>query len=479
MAAEEVFVKEGYVRVRLWGLPIIFGLMFTVMFIVPALLYEPPLVITLSRGVIEQFDSSAIWAGVACSFVWSAAFMLVAWTGTRQDTQELPMTYEFGKLRRTFYWLAYGGIAATLFRQVFSWPASIQAYVHLLGLLPLFALAAGRIILAAYPTQISRGTRYSIYIALTLTLVAFGGFGLLLGNVIWVVIAAVCMLWLSHALGDSLKRQAITAVLVLIVLGAGILGKNHIRETVFRGPYQPLPLATLIDIVTPRDGYVERLQHTLKQTRHDIRVEGRERPPRSMESLLATWKIVDPNMGTLRIPIANEEARYFMAMGIGRVSHLGSLLIVKRNTPAHIPYSGLATYEPVFWLVVPRIIFPNKPVNTLGHDFGVRYGYLSESDNTTSVNMDVVSEAWASGGWMMIVLSALAVGAVVFAVLRIASLAKDGLATAFAGTVIAITLPTVESGAAFMIGGLVHASVLAAALWVLFRTMARPARKSP
>jgi hypothetical protein len=304
--------------------------------------------------------------------------------------------------------------------------------------------------------------------------VAFGGFGLLLGNVIWIVIAALCMLWLSHAFGDSLKKQAMTAVLVLVVLSAGILGKNHIRETVFRGPYQPLALDTLAGVITPGDGYMERLLHTLKQTRHDIRVEGRERSPRSMESLLHVWNIVDPNMGTLRIPIANEEARYFMAMGVARVSHLGSLLVVRRGTPDRIPFWGLTTYEPVFWLVVPRIIFPSKPVNASGHDFGVRYGWLSEGDHSTSINMDVVSEAWASGGWMMIVLSALALGAVVSVILHVARSAKDGLVLAFGGMVIAISLPVVESGTAYMIGGLVHASVLAAVLLVLIRLVARP-----
>lgn len=470
-------MEEGYLRVRLWGLPIIFGLMFVTMFLVPALLYKPPIVITLSGGMIERFDASAIWVGVACSLVWLAAFIATAWAGTRQDMQELSLPYEARKLLRVFFWLAYGGAAAALFRQIFSWPASIQAYIHLLGLLPLFALVTGRIILMAYPAQLSRCARVSIYVALTVTLVAFAGFGLLLGNAVWVVIVAVCMLWLSHALGDSLKKQAVTTVLVMVVLGASVIGKNHIRETVFRGPYQALPLDALAGVMTPGDGYMKRVLDTLKQTRHDIRVEGKERPPRSMENLLNTWKIVDPNMGTLRIPIADEEARYFIAMGVARASHLGSLLVVIRNTPAHVPYWGLATYKPVFWLIVPRIVFPDKPANTSGHDFGVRYGYLSEGDNSTSINMDVVSEAWASGGWVMILLSAMVVGAVVSVVLRVARLANDGLAIVFSGAVIAIALPTAESGAAFMIGGLAHASVLAAALWVLFQLIARPARK--
>jgi hypothetical protein len=71
---------------------------------------------------------------------------------------------------------------------------------------------------------------------------------------------------------------------------------------------------------------------------------------------------------------------------------------VLKRTPSLVPFWGGETYLPMFTKFIPRILWPGKPIENLGHDFGVRYGLLRQSDKITSINTPVIVEMYVNFG---------------------------------------------------------------------------------
>ena len=93
-----------------------------------------------------------------------------------------------------------------------------------------------------------------------------------------------------------------------------------------------------------------------------------------------------------------------------RSSNTELLADVMRRTPTEIPYWGGYTYRSLSGAFIPRIFWPDKPMKTLGQDFGHRYGYLGEDDLTTSFNLPVLVEFYANFGDGGIVLGMFLIG---------------------------------------------------------------------
>lgn len=70
-----------------------------------------------------------------------------------------------------------------------------------------------------------------------------------------------------------------------------------------------------------------------------------------------------------------------------RASHLGVLTEVMQMTPALVPFWRGETYRTLFWFLVPRFLYPDKPTKRVGNAFGQRYDFLSETDVSTSFNL--------------------------------------------------------------------------------------------
>lgn len=73
-----------------------------------------------------------------------------------------------------------------------------------------------------------------------------------------------------------------------------------------------------------------------------------------------------------------------------------SVVIV--NTPGIVPYWDGVTYSTLFSKFIPRFLWPNKPVEDIGNEFGHRYGLLHESDEGTSMNLPWLAELYANYG---------------------------------------------------------------------------------
>jgi hypothetical protein len=83
---------------------------------------------------------------------------------------------------------------------------------------------------------------------------------------------------------------------------------------------------------------------------------------------------------------------------IHRFSQIWVFHHVYEQTPEPIPYWGGKTYSPLVTSFIPRAIYPEKPTEKLGNDFGKRYNFLLDDNTRTSLNTPWITELLANFG---------------------------------------------------------------------------------
>lgn len=87
-----------------------------------------------------------------------------------------------------------------------------------------------------------------------------------------------------------------------------------------------------------------------------------------------------------------------------RVALISILSAVINDTPDFVPYWNGGSYTTLFTNLIPRIFWPDKPGNTIGNEFGQRYGYLDSTDYSTSFNLPWIVEMYANfGAWGILI----------------------------------------------------------------------------
>jgi hypothetical protein len=82
-----------------------------------------------------------------------------------------------------------------------------------------------------------------------------------------------------------------------------------------------------------------------------------------------------------------------------RASMLSTLAYVVSLTPTYIPYWHGETYITLPTTLIPRALWPDKPIKNLGQDFGHRYLFLDSNDRITSINLPQLIEMYVNFGW--------------------------------------------------------------------------------
>jgi photosystem II stability/assembly factor-like uncharacterized protein len=86
-----------------------------------------------------------------------------------------------------------------------------------------------------------------------------------------------------------------------------------------------------------------------------------------------------------------------------RMSHLWLFHVVDAKSPNEVPYWNGKTYRPLFTSFIPRLIYPNKPEERFGYEFGYRYGFIKKSDTHMSINLPWIVELLSNfGRWGVI-----------------------------------------------------------------------------
>lgn len=83
---------------------------------------------------------------------------------------------------------------------------------------------------------------------------------------------------------------------------------------------------------------------------------------------------------------------------VHRTAHIWVFHIVADKSPDTVPYWNGVTYKPIMTAMVPRVLYPDKPEERTGGEFGRRYGFLTENQTATSVNLPWITELLANFG---------------------------------------------------------------------------------
>jgi hypothetical protein len=81
-----------------------------------------------------------------------------------------------------------------------------------------------------------------------------------------------------------------------------------------------------------------------------------------------------------------------------RTSHIWVFHVVATSSPDSVPYWNGATYRPLLTSPIPRALYPAKPEERFGLEFGRRYGFLEAAQDGTSVNIPWLTELLANFG---------------------------------------------------------------------------------
>ena len=89
------------------------------------------------------------------------------------------------------------------------------------------------------------------------------------------------------------------------------------------------------------------------------------------------------------------------------VRRISSYLYMSRVvswTPSEVPYWTGKSYKPLFTSYIPRALWPDKPEERTGGEFGHRYRFLHLNDNITSLNLPWIVEMYANfGRWGVLI----------------------------------------------------------------------------
>jgi len=95
---------------------------------------------------------------------------------------------------------------------------------------------------------------------------------------------------------------------------------------------------------------------------------------------------------------------------VRRISHTWLFAHVVKKSPAEVPYWGGQTYKPLVTAMIPRAVWPDKPLEVTGGLFGKRYELL-EPTSRTSLNLPWHIETYVNFGSLGVVIGMALIGA--------------------------------------------------------------------
>ena len=145
---------------------------------------------------------------------------------------------------------------------------------------------------------------------------------------------------------------------------------------------------------------------------------------------------------------------------------------VIRRTPDDVPYWKGETYYSLVGAMVPRFLWPDKPVKELGQAFGHRYRYLDPTNKSTAINLPILVEFYVNFGGAAVLIGMVLVGCIYGIVDSIVNRPGQTVVISMIGLTLLLPLLLIESDFSLVFGGLPLSGL---ALWGIYKFMARSA----
>ena len=226
-----------------------------------------------------------------------------------------------------------------------------------------------------------------------------------LAQIIYLMIFACCLIWYKH--------QRISIILISFIVAIYIFLnpiKGQYRELVWGGIYSNQSLMTKTQL------FIElAIDHQSNKS--------------------ASFALED-----------TEE------QNISRIAHIALFSKVIEDTPKFVPYWNGGSYLSLLTKFIPRVIWTNKPEETIGNQFGQRYHLITSLNTKTSVNLPWIVELYANFGTVGILIGMPFFGVLLALVEQLFNNNKMNLIECVLGITIILNLIYQESNFSLMIG---------------------------
>lgn len=112
---------------------------------------------------------------------------------------------------------------------------------------------------------------------------------------------------------------------------------------------------------------------------------------------MARFYTIFLSKGELQIGETRPPYRIFESI-TERTGHLWLFHVVDNKTPDPVPYWNGETYKPLLTSFIPRAIYPGKPEERTGGEFGRRYGFMLPDQYESSLNLPWIVELLTNFG---------------------------------------------------------------------------------
>jgi hypothetical protein len=360
----------------------------------------------------------------------------------------------------TFVGVSTAGSAVAALHSLRQLPQTTEELVHQLAFAPVLGIVLGLWLVR----EVRRGTvpaRRTVLVWSLVTVDAVVAFCLpiFLSKETPAAVGVVAVLYGLAFTGLMRSRAYLVIPAVLAVLLIAMPVRHFLRIALYDSHMYERPLLAGHPGETPAAG--PSVRH-IKATAQQERIKARE---------------FNPAADGLRLPRLDGVAgllEFELAGAMDRLNRLSDLAYVVEMTPRHIPYLDGETYQPILGIVVPRAVWPNKPVDASGTIYAARYGLLPP-DAVRSQNYDVpiITEAWMNGGWWSVLGSAAVFGLLLRLISRCWIGNGETLGNAAIGMAVVAAAVDIESSLALTLGGVIHALFVFGCLDLLVRAVDR------
>ncbi len=162
------------------------------------------------------------------------------------------------------------------------------------------------------------------------------------------------------------------------------------------------------------------------------------------------------------------EATYDLLISplVTRIGQIWTFQAVHDLSPERVSYMDGATYRPLLTSFIPRIIYPDKPREQAGGEFGRHYGFMDDPAEQTSFNIPWIVELLANFGQRAVIVGMMLFGLLLAVLNRLFNARESGDLEFLIGLTIIFRLGYQESNFSEMTGSLLPLFV---ALYLYFR----------
>jgi hypothetical protein len=154
---------------------------------------------------------------------------------------------------------------------------------------------------------------------------------------------------------------------------------------------------------------------------------------------------------------------------LDRLSQIALFGHVVNTTPLAVPYWGGSSYVSLPQSLVPRALWPDKPVKDLGQRFAHRYAIIDSEDRTTSINFPQLIEMYCNFGATGVFCGMVGFGLLCRILIRRLYAAGIKPVAALLGALWLGSLTNVESDVSLVLGGMLQQLVVIGPLLLWIR----------